>query len=214
VVTITQATELGTVYRVAEIQAIADLVHRHQMVLHMDGARLANAAVHLGTDLRTLTADCGVDVLSFGGTKNGMMVGEAIVFFNTGLARNFKYRRKQGMQLASKMRFIAAQFQALLSNDLWQRCAAHANRMASLLAEALGEIAEIHVSQPVESNGVFVRVPQAIIAPLQAVCPFYVWDEATSEVRWMTSFDTTEDDIRQFVAELERILAACPSAAY
>jgi threonine aldolase len=213
-VSITQATELGTVYRVAEIQAIADLVHRHQMVLHMDGARLANAAVHLGTDLRTLTADCGVDVLSFGGTKNGMMAGEAIVFFDTGLARNFKYRRKQGMQLASKMRFIAAQFQALLSNDLWQRCAAHANRMASLLAEALGEIAEIHVSQPVESNGVFVRVPQAIIAPLQAVCPFYVWDEATSEVRWMTSFDTTEDDIRQFVAELERILAACPSAAY
>ena len=212
VVSITQATELGTVYRAEEIQALAELAHRHQMVLHMDGARLANAAVHLGTDLRTLTADCGVDVLSFGGTKNGMMVGEAIVFFNTDLARNFKYRRKQGMQLASKMRFIAAQFQALLTNDLWRRCAAHANRMAALLAEALGEFPEIRVSRPVESNGVFARIPQAVIAPLQAVCPFYVWNEAASEVRWMTAFDTTEDDIRHFIAELKRILAACPSA--
>ncbi len=213
VVSITQATEVGTVYRAEEIRAIADLAHRHGMVLHMDGARLANAAAHLGTDLRTLTADCGVDILSFGGTKNGMMVGEAIIFFNTDLARNFKYRRKQGMQLASKMRFMAAQFQALLSNDLWRRCAAHANRMAALLAETLGEIPEIRVSQPVESNGVFARVPQEIIAPLQAVCPFYVWEEATSEVRWMTSFDTTEEDIRHFVAELKRILVACPSAA-
>jgi len=213
VVSITQATEVGTVYRAEQIQAIADLAHRRQMVLHMDGARLANAAAHLGADLRTLTADCGVDILSFGGTKNGMMVGEAIIFFNTDLAQNFKYRRKQGMQLASKMRFMAAQFQALLSNDLWRRCAAHANRMAALLAETLGEIPEIRVRQPVESNGVFARVPQDIIAPLQAVCPFYVWDEATSEVRWMTSFDTTEADIRHFVAELKRILAACPSAA-
>jgi len=213
VVSITQATELGTVYRPEEIQALADLAHHHRMVLHMDGARLANAAVHLETDLRTLTADCGVDILSFGGTKNGMMVGEAIVFFNTDLARNFKYRRKQGMQLASKMRFIAAQFQALLSNDLWRRCAAHANRMAALLAEALGDFPQIQVSRPVESNAVFARVPQDIIAPLQAVRPFYVWDEATSEVRWMTAFDTTEEDIRHFITALKRILAACPSAA-
>jgi len=208
VISITQATELGTVYRPEEIRAIADLAHRHRMVLHMDGARLANAAVHLGTDLRTLTADCGVDVLSFGGTKNGMMVGEAIVFFNTDLARNFKYRRKQGMQLASKMRFIAAQFQALLSNDLWQRCAAQANRMAALLAEALGDVPPIQVSRPVESNAVFARVPPDIIAPLQAARPFYVWDEAASEVRWMTAFDTTEDDIRHFIAALKRIMAS------
>jgi threonine aldolase len=213
VVSITQATEMGTVYRPEEIRAIADLTHAHQMVLHMDGARLANAAAHLNADLRTLTADSGVDILSFGGTKNGMMVGEAIVFFNTELARSFKYRRKQGMQLASKMRFIAAQFDALLSNDLWRRCATHANRMALLLAEELKGLPEIRLSQRVESNGVFAIVPPEIIAPLQAVCPFYVWNEKMSEVRWMTSFDTTEGDIRQFISELKRILMACRSEA-
>jgi len=206
VVSITQATEMGTVYGVDETRTIADLAHRHQMVLHMDGARLANAAVHLDTDLRSLTTDCGVDILSFGGTKNGMMVGEAIVFFNTDLARAFKYRRKQGMQLASKMRFIAAQFTALLSDDLWRRNAAHANQMAVLLAEALRGIPEIRVSQAVEANSVFARVPPSIIAPLQAACPFYVWNETTSEVRWMTAFDTTEEDIGHFIAELQRVI--------
>jgi threonine aldolase len=209
VVSITQATELGTVYRPEEIRAIADLAHTHGMVLHMDGARLANAAAYLDLDLRNLTADCGVDVLSFGGTKNGMMVGEAIVFFNTELARAFKYRRKQGMQLASKMRFIAAQFDALLSNGLWRRCAAHANRMAALLADELQRIPQVRVTQRVESNGVFAVVPREMIAPLQTACPFYVWNEATSEVRWMTSFDTTEDDIRGFIAELEKVLRTC-----
>ena len=207
VVSITQATELGTVYRPEEIRAIADLVHSHQMVLHMDGARLANAAVQLDLSLSELTAEAGVDVLSFGGTKNGLMMGEAVVFFDTALARAFAYRRKQAMQLASKMRFIAAQFEALLSNDLWRRCAAHANQMARLLAEALREIDEIRITRPVEANGVFAVVPPEIIAPLQAVCPFYVWDEAASEVRWMTSFDTSEDDIRDFVGELKRVLA-------
>ena len=197
VVSITQATELGTVYRTEEIRAIADQVHRHQMVLHMDGARLANAAVYLGTDLRTLTADCGVDILSFGGTKNGMMMGEAIVFFDTALARAFPYRRKQGMQLASKMHALFA--------AVWEG--------AMMFGGTLAEINEIHISQPVESNGVFARVPPNIIAPLQSVCPFYVWNEETSEVRWMTSFDTTEDDIRHFIAELKRILASCPTAA-
>ena len=213
VVSITQATEMGTVYRPEEIQAIADLVHAHKMILHMDGARLANAAVHLGVDLGQLTADTGVDILSFGGTKNGMMVGEAVVFFNPGLSEKFKYRRKQGMQLASKMRFIAAQFNALLSNDLWRSCAGRANDMATLLAEELQPIAEIRISQKVESNGVFAIVPPEIIAPLQAVCPFYVWNEMTSEVRWMTSFDTTEDDIHQFIVQLKRILVACRSVA-
>lgn len=209
VVSITQATELGTVYRPEEIRAIADLAHAHQMVLHMDGARLANAAVHLDRDFRRLTADAGVDVLSFGGTKNGMMVGEAIVFFNTDLARNFKYRRKQGMQLTSKMRFIAAQFEALLANDLWRRCAEQANRMATLLAGELQSLPEIHIDRKVESNGVFARVPPEIIAPLQAICPFYVWDEETSEVRWMTSFDTTEEDIHAFIAALKKLLPTC-----
>lgn len=213
VVSITQATEMGTVYRPEEIRAIADLTHAHQMVLHMDGARLANAAVQLGVNLHQLTADSGVDVLSFGGTKNGMMVGEAIVFFNPALSRKFKYRRKQGMQLASKMRFIAAQFDALLSNDLWRRCAAQANAMATLLADELQTLPEIRISQKVESNGVYAIVPPDIIAPLQAVCPFYVWNAETSEVRWMTSFDTTEDDIRRFITQLKRTLLACRSAA-
>jgi threonine aldolase len=183
------------------------------MVLHMDGARLANAGVHLGADLCRLTGDCGVDVLSFGGTKNGMMMGEAIVFFNTALTRKFKYRRKQGMQLASKMRFIAAQFDALLSNDLWRRCAGHANRMAGLLADELKALPEIRISQKVEANGVFAMVPPQIIAPLQAICPFYVWNESTSEVRWMTSFDTTEEDIHRFVADLKKVLISCRSNA-
>lgn len=208
VVSITQATELGTVYRPEEIRAIADLVHDHQMVLHMDGARLANAAVHLNASLGQLTAEAGVDVLSFGGTKNGLMMGEAVVFFDTALARAFAYRRKQAMQLASKMRFIAAQFEALLSNDLWRRCAAHANRMARLLAEALQDFPDIRVTRPVEANGVFAVVPPEMIAPLQAFCPFYVWNEAASEVRWMTSFDTREEDIRCFVRELKRITRA------
>ena len=212
-ISITQATELGTVYQPEEIRAIADLAHAHQMVLHMDGARLANAAVHLGTDLRRLTGDCGVDVLSFGGTKNGMMMGEAIVFFNTALTRDFKYRRKQGMQLASKMRFIAAQFDALLSNDLWRRCAGHANRMAGLLADELKALPAIRISRKVEANGVFAMVPPHIIAPLQAICPFYVWNESTSEVRWMTSFDTTEEDIHRFVANLKKVLLSCRSSA-
>jgi threonine aldolase len=147
-----------------------------------------------------------VDVLSFGGTKNGMMVGEAIVFFNPALARNFKYRRKQGMQLASKMRFIAAQFEALLANDLWRRCARQANRMATLLSEELQAFPDIQINREVESNGVFARVPPEIIAPLQASFPFYVWDSQTAEVRWMTSFDTTEEDIRRFIRRLEKVL--------
>jgi len=213
VVSLTQATELGTVYRPAEIRAIADLAHSHDMLLHMDGARLANAAVSLGVDLRHLTADVGVDILSFGGTKNGMMVGEAIVFFDAALAADFKYRRKQGMQLASKMRFIAAQFEALLTDDLWRRCAAQANRMALLLSEQLQSVPEISISRKVESNGVFAIVPPEMIAPLQAIRPFYVWDEKTSEVRWMTAFDTTEDDIQTFVSEIKRVLKSCRSAA-
>jgi threonine aldolase len=207
VISITQATEMGTVYRPEEIRAIADLAHEHQMLLHMDGARLANAAVHLDLPLRALTADTGLDVLSFGGTKNGLMFGEAVVFFNTALARAFPYRRKQGMQLASKMRFIAAQFEALLTNDLWRRCASQANRMARSLAAALEDIPEIRITQAVEANGVFAILPPEIIAPLQAVCPFYVWNQAASEVRWMAAFDTTEDDIRRFVDEIKRAIA-------
>lgn len=206
VVSITQATEMGTVYTPREIAEIADFTHKHQMLLHMDGARIANAAVTLGMEFREITADVGVDVLSFGGTKNGMMYGEAVIFFNPSLSEDFKYIRKQGMQLASKMRFIAAQFEAYLSNNLWKKNAEHANKMARILADKVAEFPEITITQKVEANGVFAKIPGEVIPVLQKEFFFYVWDEATSEVRWMTSFDTTEEDINGFVRVLEKVL--------
>jgi len=199
VVSITQATEFGTVYRSEEITELSRFVHENGMVLHMDGARLANAAVYLDTEMCSITRDVGVDVLSFGGTKNGMMVGEAIVFLNRKLARNFKYVRKQGMQLASKMRFISVQFDALLSNDLWRKNAAHSNRMAKLLSSEVEKLPGIQITQPVEANGIFAKVPQDKISAMQSERFFYVWNEETSEVRWMTSFDTTKEDVLSFI---------------
>ncbi|GBC60251.1 threonine aldolase [Desulfonema ishimotonii] len=206
VISVTQATELGTVYTPEEIRAITDFAHENNMVVHMDGARLANAAVHLNAELRELTTDVGIDILSFGGTKNGMMYGEAIVFSNTELARNFKYIRKQGMQLASKMRFISAQFNALLGGNLWRKNAAHANAMAKLLAREVEKIPQISITQKVEANGVFAIVPPEYVPELQKEFFFYVWDEATSEVRWMTSFDTTTEDVLNFSALLGKIV--------
>lgn len=199
VVSITQATELGTVYSVEEIRTIADYVHSQNMLLHMDGARIANAAVSLGLTLRDTTRDAGVDVLSFGGTKNGAMYGEAILLFTPGLSSAFKYIRKQSMQLASKMRYIAVQFEALLTNELWFRNASHANAMARILAEKAGNIPGVEITRPVDANGVFAVIPERIIAPLQDEFFFYIWDEKAPEVRWMTSWDTTEQDIDKFV---------------
>jgi threonine aldolase len=164
----------------------------------MDGARIANAAVSQGQSLREATRDLGVDVLSFGGTKNGAMGGEAVIFFEKKLAHDFKYLRKQGMQLASKMRFISAQFEALLSNDLWQKSALHANRRAQLLREEVSRIPKLKIVYPVEANGVFAQIPSEAIQKLQERYFFYVWSEEESVVRWMCSFDTTEEDIRQF----------------
>ncbi len=206
VVSITQATEMGTVYTAEEISAIADFTHQHQMILHMDGARIANAAVTLGTGFREITLDAGVDVLSFGGTKNGMMYGEAVIFFDKKLSEDFKYIRKQGMQLASKMRFIAAQFEAYLSDDLWKKNAEHANKMAKILAGEVAKFPEVTITQKVEANGVFATLPKEVIPILQEEFFFYIWDEATSEVRWMTSFDTTLEDIEKFVAVLKKVL--------
>jgi len=206
VVSITQATELGTVYTAAEIREICDYSHNLGLKVHMDGARIANAAVSLGVSLRETTFDAGIDVLSFGGTKNGLMFGEVLVFANSAAREDFKYYRKQGMQLASKMRYIAAQFEALLTDDLWFRNAQHANAMAHLLAEEIRKIPAIRITQQVEANGVFAIIPQEMIAQLQAEFFFYVWDEARSEVRWMTSFDTTEEDIHQFVAAIQKQL--------
>lgn len=205
VVSITQATELGTVYTLDEIRTIAEYTHEQGMLLHMDGARISNAAVSLSCSFREMSVDAGVDVLSFGGTKNGMMYGEAVVFFNKDLCSDFKYRRKQGMQLASKMRYIAAQFSAFLQDDLWKSNARHANLMAQKLHAAVKDIPGVQVTRKVESNAVFAIVPAEIIPKLQEQFFFYVWDEDTSEVRWMCSFDTTEEDIEAF-ASLLRIL--------
>ncbi|MGH9498002.1 MAG: threonine aldolase family protein [Terriglobales bacterium] len=198
VISITQATEMGTVYKPQEIRDLALFAHQRKMFLHMDGARIANAAVSLGLNLRQATRDLGVDVLSFGGTKNGAMGAEAVVFFDKKLAQDFLYLRKQGMQLASKMRFIAAQLDALLSGDLWRKNAQHANRMAALLKKEVGKIPRVKVVYPVEANGVFAQIPRRAIAKLQKRYFFYVWNEEESVVRWMCSFDTTEGDVREF----------------
>ena len=198
VISITQATELGTVYKPKEVRDLARFAHERDMFLHMDGARIANAAVSLGLNLRQATRDLGVDVLSFGGTKNGAMGAEAVVFFDKTLANDFLYMRKQGMQLASKMRFISAQLEALLSDGLWKKNAQHANRMAGLLTKAITKIPGVKIVYPVEANGVFARIPRRAIAKLQKRYFFYVWSKEESVVRWMCSFDTTEADVRQF----------------
>jgi threonine aldolase len=206
VISVSQATEMGTVYTRDELKTLARFAHDHNMLLHVDGARIANAAVSLNASLKQITVDCGVDVLSFGGAKNGMMYGEAVVFLNKQLGDNFKYIRKQGMHLPSKMRFISAQFEALLSGDLWRRSAEHANRMARLLASELEKVPAIKLTQPVEANGVFAVIPEKYIAALQKKYFFYVWNEEISECRFMASFDTTEEDIHEFVALVRKIV--------
>jgi len=198
VISITQSTEMGTVYQPKEILALAGFAHEHKMLLHMDGARIANAAASLGQTLRRATRDLGVDVLSFGGTKNGIMGGEAVVFFQPELDHDFLYLRKQSMQLASKMRFIAAQFEALLTNDLWRRSADHANRMARLLEKEVSQIPGVKVVWKVDANGVFAQIPRHSIEKIKKHYFFYMWMEEESIVRWMCSFDTTEEDVRDF----------------
>ena len=173
----------------------------------MDGARIANAAVSLNLDFREFTKDCGVDILSFGGTKNGMMMGEAVLFFNPELATQTKYLRKQSMQLYSKMRFVGAQFVAYFENDLWKETASHANKMAKMLEAEVKQIPEIKITQPVEANGISAIVPLKIIKPLQEQFFFYIWNEQNSEVRWMTSFDTTENEIHEFATLIKKLLA-------
>ncbi|HEY6768658.1 MAG TPA: low specificity L-threonine aldolase [Candidatus Sulfotelmatobacter sp.] len=209
VVSITQSTEMGTVYQPKEIQELATFAHENGMFLHMDGARIANAAASLGQTLRQATRDLGVDVLSFGGTKNGILGGEAVIFFNHALLHrakgsdkklgsDFLYLRKQGMQLASKMRFIAAQFEALLTDDLWRRNAQHANQMARLLEKEVTRIAGVKVMWKVEANGVFAQIPRQAIEKIRSRYFFYTWMEEESVVRWMCSFDTTEQDVKDF----------------
>jgi len=198
VISISQATEMGTVYTPAEVRELADYAHKSGLVLHMDGARIANAAVTLGLPFKAFTTDAGVDLLSFGGTKNGMMYGEAVCILRPGLAPGFKYLRKQGMQLASKMRFIAAQYIAYLTDGLWKECAAHSNSMALELEKRLREISGVTITQKVEANGIFIIMPPLVAEQLSKEYFFYPWDPLTSEYRLMTSWDTTMDDIVQF----------------
>ncbi|HKI88625.1 MAG TPA: low specificity L-threonine aldolase [Draconibacterium sp.] len=206
VISISQVTEMGTVYQPKEIIALADLAHKNNMLLHMDGARIANAAVALNMDFREFTKDCGVDILSFGGTKNGMMMGEAVLFFNPELTPLTKYIRKQSMQLYSKMRFVGAQFLAYFENNLWKITATHSNKMAKLLETEVAKIPQLKLTQKVEANGVFAIVPPEIIEPLRERFFFYMWNDTISEVRWMTSFDTTEEDIFEFVKLIKELV--------
>ena len=208
VISVTQATEYGTVYTPQEIRAIADFAHANSLLLHMDGARIFNAAVSLNVPLKAITSGAGVDALSFGGTKNGLVAGEAVVFFKLALADDFEFKRMQGMQLSSKMRFIAAQFSALLTNDLWKRSATHANRMAQLLAGELAGIKGVTITQQVQANEVFATMPKEIIPKLQEQWPFHVWNEANSEARLITSFDTAEADVVDFAGLVRDAIGA------
>ena len=205
-ISITQSTEFGTLYTIEEIKVLVDLAHSYKMYLHIDGARLANAAVALGCSFKEMTTDLGVDILSFGGTKNGMMMGESVVVLNPALDVELKYRRKQMSQLCSKMRFIAAQYEAYLTTGLWRRNAEHSNRMAQMLYNAIKDIPQVEVQYPVQANSVFVKLPHDVWTGLQQDYFFYDWDEANDVVRWMCSFDTTEQDIQDFVAALLRRL--------
>lgn len=208
VLAITQATEVGTCYRLDEIASLARWAHERSMYLHLDGARLANAAAHLGVGLDAFGAHSGVDVLSFGGTKNGAMGAEAVVSFQPPADPSLRFIRKQSMQLASKMRYIAAQFVALLSDGLWHSNAERANAMARRLADGVTSVAGLSPAYPVEANGVFVTLPPPVTNSLQQQFPFHVWDERAGVVRWMTSFDTTEEDVDALVALVAETMAA------
>lgn len=204
-ISITQPTELGTVYSIDEIKAITKWAHARNMFVHVDGARFANAVYTLKTDFKTLSADAGVDVLSLGGTKNGLLFGEAVIFFNPELSKEFKYVRKQAMQLPSKMRYLAAQFYAYFSTDLWHRIAKNSCDRAQELATKLKELPEVKITQAVQSNAVFAEFPRAWVKPLKDKYFFYIWNEETFEARWMCSFDTLSEDVEAFVAEMKRL---------
>ncbi len=206
VISITQSTELGRVYQLDEIRRLAMFADEHDMYLHMDGSRLANAAAGLGVSMAEMTKFVGVDVLSFGGTKNGLMAAEAVIFFNTELADGFEYTRKQTAQLVSKMRYISAQFSAYFSNELWLSNAKHANNMAGLLASKIQDIEQVSITQPVETNAVFATLSREAIEKLQRQYFFYIWNAGINEVRWMTSYNTTEEDIHKFVEALKEAL--------
>lgn len=202
VVSVTQSSELGTAYSVDALGALVDRAHSHGLRVHVDGARLANAAASLGVGLGAITTELGVDAVSFGGTKNGAMGAEAIIVTDAELAHSIGFMRKSDMQLASKMRFISAQLAALLTDDLWRRNAEHANAMARRLEAAVGALPGVRLSRRVDANAVFAVLPADVTERLQQRFRFYTWDDATGEVRWMCSWDTTEADVDAFVAAI------------
>jgi threonine aldolase len=206
-VSLTQCTELGVIYTPEETRAIAGLAHEHELLVHVDGARLANAAAALDTSLGAITKEVGVDLVSFGGTKNGLLGAEAVVLFGDRLADGFDYLRKQTMQLASKMRFLAAQFDALIHDQLWRANAARANQMAARLAAAVDGAPGLRITRPVQTNAVFAALPSEASSMLRERFDFYPWDESIGEVRWMCSWDTTEDDVDEFAAAIRDVLA-------
>jgi threonine aldolase len=204
-VSLTQPTEMGTCYSLDELRAFADWAHKEGLFLHVDGARLANAAHFLGVSFRELITETGVDVVSFGGTKNGLLMGEAVVFLNPALAKDYKYIRKQSAQLPSKTRFVAAQFEAYLKDGLWKEITAHSHKMARLLASELASVSQAVLTAPTESNGVFARVPQPWVKKLREKYFFYVWDEKTFECRFMTSWDTRSEEVHDFVRLMKEL---------
>ena len=206
VISISQSTELGTVYSLAELKSLCAFAHANNMYVHMDGARISNAVASLGVSLKEATVDCSIDIMSFGGTKNGLMIGEAVLIFNEDLKANAPYFHKQTAQLFSKNRFIAVQFTALLTNDLWLRMANHSNRMAQLLFTKVSKLPGVQVTRSVDANAVFVIIPVHTIQPLRSQYPFYEWNAETHEQRWMCSFDTTEEEVNGFANTLKGLL--------
>lgn len=204
-VSITQPTEVGTVYSLNEIKEICDWAHQNQLLVHMDGARIANAVAYLQTSFKAMTTDLGVDIVSFGGTKNGFLFGEAVVVLNPGLNENMKYYRKQLGQLPSKSRFLAAQFSEYLGTDLWKNIAEQALQNAQILLETVSKIPGVRVTQKTQSNAVFACIPQKWVKPLREKYFFYVWDEKTFECRWMTSWDSEKMEILDFANSLKEL---------
>jgi threonine aldolase len=202
---LTQSTEYGTLYTAAEIRAFSALAKANDMYLHVDGSRFFNAAAGLGCSLKDISADCGIDILSLGGTKLGMMFGDAVVVFNKDLAKTIRFQQKQVMQLHSKTRFIAAQYEAILKDELWRKVATHANGMAALLAQKLGDIPQVNITRPVKANVVFARIPESWNEPLMTAYPFYVWKEDTNEVRLMCGRDTRSEEIENFVGMIRKL---------
>lgn len=205
-VSITQSTELGTVYTPEEVKAIGEFAHAHGLFLHMDGARISNAAASLGVPFRAFTRDAGVDILSFGGTKNGLMGAEAIVVLNKEIDHGLLFARKMNMQLSSKMRFISAQLIALLEGDLWHHLATHSNKMAARLRAGLEGVSGVEFTQQTQANGVFAILPPGVADELRKEFRFYDWNSNTGEVRWMCAWDTTEDDVDYFTAVVRKLV--------